>query len=226
MFNFIRNHQMNIMLCFCAVCATMTVMLFLTKFLSKKRKWILISQEIIATLLLFFDRLAYIYAGNVSSSGYVMVRLSNFMVFFLTSAIVLSFNLYIVDLMKNEARLNSVPRRLLVTGMLAVVGMLIAIISAFTGLYYYFDNQNVYHRGSGFLLCYVVPVICPLIQYTAIVKFRKSFSKFIYTALTLYIFLPIITGIVQIFAYGVSIVNMTMVLVSVCLYFFTYLDAL
>ena len=224
MFNFIRNHQMNIMLCFCAVCATMTVMLFLTKFLSKKRKWILISQEIIATLLLFFDRLAYIYAGNVSSSGYVMVRLSNFMVFFLTSAIVLSFNLYIVDLMKNEARLNSVPRRLLVTGMLAVVGMLIAIISAFTGLYYYFDNQNVYHRGSGFLLCYVVPVICPLIQYTAIVKFRKSFSKFIYTALTLYIFLPIITGIVQIFAYGVSIVNMTMVLVSVCLYFFTYLD--
>jgi Ca2+/Na+ antiporter len=69
-----------------------------------------------------------------------------------------------------------------------------------------------------------VPVICPLIQYTAIVKFRKSFSKFIYTALTLYIFLPIITGIIQIFAYGISIVNMTMVLVSVCLYFFTYLD--
>ena len=61
MFEFIKNHQMNIMLCFCAVSAAMTVMLFLTKFLSKKRKWILISIETVATLLLFFDRLAYIY---------------------------------------------------------------------------------------------------------------------------------------------------------------------
>ena len=46
MFDFIRNHQMNIMLVLCAACATMTVMLFLTKFLSKKRKWILIGMEI------------------------------------------------------------------------------------------------------------------------------------------------------------------------------------
>lgn len=224
MFDFIRNHQMNIMLCLCAVCATMTVMLFLTKFLSKKRKWTLIWLEIIATLLLFFDRLAYIYAGNPASIGYIMVRLSNFMVFFLTCAIVLCFNLYLIDLLNNEGSLSFIPRRLIITGFISAVGMLVVIISAFTGFYYYVDSENIYHRGPGFLLCYVVPVVCPLIQYTAIVQYRKCFSKFIYTALTLYIFLPIATGIIQIIAYGISIVNMAMVLVSVFLYFFTYLD--
>ena len=224
MFDFIRNHQMNIMLVLCAACATMTIMLFLTKFLSKKRKWILIGMEIIATLLLFFDRFAYIYAGNPTFTGYIMVRLANFMVFSLTSAIVLTFNFYLIDLLRNEGKLSVIPRRLIITGFVSLVGILVVIVSTFSGFYYYFDSQNLYHRGPGFLLCYVVPVICPLIQYTVIFQYRKCFSKFIYTALSLYIFVPILVGVIQIFAYGISIVNMAMVLVSVSLYFFTYLD--
>ena len=95
MFDFIRNHQMNIMLCLCAACVTMTLMLFLTKFLTRRRKWILITMEVVASLLLFFDRLAYIYSGNIDSIGYIMVRLSNFMVFFLTSSTVLVFDFYL-----------------------------------------------------------------------------------------------------------------------------------
>ena len=224
MFEFIRNHQLNIMLCLCAVCATMTVMLFLTKFLTKRRKWILISMEIVATLLLLFDRFAYIYAGSLDSVSFIMVRLSNFMVYFLTSTIVFSFNYYLRDLLLNEGKQTSIPRRLSITGVVSAVGMLCACVSAFTGFYYYFDAQNVYHRGPGFLFCYVVPVLCPLIQYSVIFQYRKSFSRFIFTALTLYIFVPITMGILQIFTYGISIVNMAMVLVSVFLYFFTFLD--
>ena len=224
MFNFIRNHQMNIMLSLCAICAIMAVMLLLTKFLSKKRKWILTGMEIIATLLLFFDRLAYIYAGNTTSMGYIMVRVANFIVFFMTSAIVLCFNFYLIDLLRNEGKLTDIPKRLVFTGFASSVGMLMAIISAFTGLYYYFDSQNLYHRGRGFLICYIIPVVCPVVQYTVAVKYRKCFSKFIYTALSLYVFFPIAMGIIQIFTYGISIVNMAMVLVSISLYFLNYLD--
>ena len=224
MFNFIRNHQMNIMLSLCAICAIMAVMLLLTKFLSKRRKWILTGMEIIATLLLFFDRLAYIYAGNTTSMGYIMVRVANFIVFFMTSAIVLCFNFYLIDLLRNEGKLTDIPKRLVFTGFASSVGMLMAIISAFTGLYYYFDSQNLYHRGTGFLICYLIPVVCPLVQYTVAVKYRKCFSKFIYTALSLYVFFPIAMGIIQIFTYGISIVNMAMVLVSISLYFLNYLD--
>ena len=216
---------MNIMLCLCAICAVMTVMLLLTKFLSKKRKWILIGMEVIATFLLFFDRMAYIYSGNPSTVGYIMVRVSNFFVFFMTSAIVFCFNFYLCDLLVNEGKVSKIPRRLTFTAFVSAIGMLLAIIAAFTGAYYYFDSQNVYHRGPYFILCYIIPVLCPIIQFTAIFKFRKCFSKFINCALFLYVFLPIIMGIVQVFAYGISIANMTMVLVSVSLYFFTYLDA-
>lgn len=224
MFELIRDNQLNIMLALCAVCFTMAVLLYFTKFLSKKRKWILITMEVVATLLLFFDRFAYIYGGDTTAVGYVMVRLSNFMVFFLTSAIVLIFNLYLIDLLLNEGKQKIIPRRLNFVSLAAISGILLVLVSAFTGLYYSFDEQNVYHRGPGFLICYFVPVICPIIQFSVIRKFRKSFSSLIYLAIVLYIFVPIIVGIIQIFTYGISIVNMTMVLVSISLYILTYLD--
>lgn len=224
MYEYIRERQMNIMLALCAICAAMAIMLLFTRFLSKKRKWILILMELIAANLLGFDRAAYLYKGDMSRLGYVMVRLSNFMVFFLTSAIVLGFNLYLTDLLLNEGQLEKLPRRLKVVNVGATIGMLLAVVSHFTGLYYYFDDQNIYHRGPGFLICYIVPVVFPIVQYTVIRQYKKLFSRLIYLSLVLYIFVPIIVGIIQIFTYGISIVNMAMVLVSIFLYVFNYLD--
>ena len=224
MFGFIREHQMNIMLALCAVCTAMAVMLILTRFLSERRKWIMVLMELTATLLLASDRMAYKYKGDISDLGFIMVRISNFMVFFLTSAIVLIFNLYLIDLLTSDGKVKKVPNRLKAVNIGALMGMALVVLSSFTGLYYSFDAENNYHRGPGFLICYIVPVFFPIVQYTVIRQYKKLFSRLIYTSLVLYIFVPIIVGIIQIFTYGISIVNMAMVLVSVCLYIFTYLD--
>ena len=225
MFAFIRAHQLNIMLALSSACLTFGLLLFVTKFLDRKKKVILICMEFTATILLYADRLAYIYSGDVSHTGYVMVRVSNFLVFFMTAAVVFIFDQYLIDLiLRVQHTSETVPTRLKAVAIAAVGEMLMVVFSQFTGLYYYFDENNVYHRGPGFLLCYIIPIICPLIQYTAIRRYLRDVGKYIYTSLVLYIFVPIIVGIIQIFAYGLSIVNMAMVLVSISLYVFTYLD--
>ncbi|MCR5507961.1 MAG: HD domain-containing protein [Lachnospiraceae bacterium] len=224
MFDLIRTYQLDIMLGLSAACMSFTLLLFFTRFLEKRRKMILIGMEFIATLLLFSDRMAYIYSGLPGYRGYVMVRVSNFLVFFLTSAIVFEFNLYLMDLLVTSGIAKTTPRRLEATGTAAVIGMFFIVLSQFTGLVYYFDDNNRYHRGPAFLLSYLIPVVCPLVQYTVIRKYRRALSRLIYTSLVLYIFVPIAVGIIQIFSYGISIVNMAMVLVSISLYIFTYLD--
>ena len=224
MFEFIRAHQLNIMLLICGACGILTLLLINTRFLSKSRKNILILMELIAFFLLWFDRFAYMYAGDLSHKGYIMVRLSNFLVFFLTSGIVFGFDLYLIDWMTHEGNMPSPPRRLKAVKAMSAFGMLLAVIAAFTNLYYYFDDTNRYHRGPGFIIAYIIPVLCPLIQYTVIRQHRKIFSKLIYASLLLYIFVPIACGILQIFTYGISIVNMAMTAVSISLYFFTYFD--
>ncbi len=224
MFEIIREHQLNIMLALCAICIMMAVLLLVTRFLSKRRKWIMISIELTATFLLSFDRCAYIYKGNPTHIGTIMVRLSNFMVFFLTSAIVLCFNFYLIDLLLNEGKLKKIPKRLKAVSIIAAIGMLLVVISQFTGIYYYFDEDYIYHRGSGYLLSYAVPFILPVIQFTVVRQYKKRFSKLIYTSVVLYITLPVIVGIIQIFSYGISIITMTIVLVSISLYVLAYLD--
>ncbi|MCR5339437.1 MAG: HD domain-containing protein [Lachnospiraceae bacterium] len=224
MFELIRENQLNIMLFLCGTCGILIFLLLITRFLSKSRKKILILMELIAFFLLWNDRLAYIYAGNPGQTGYVMVRVSNFLVFFLTSAMVFGFNLYVSDWMTNEGKMKQPPRLLSVIGVVSVLGMVLAVIAAFTNMYYYFDETNTYHRGQGFLIAYIIPVICPLLQYGVIRKYRKIFSRLIYTSLWLYVFVPIICGLIQVKTYGISIVNMAMVTVSVSMYIFTYLD--
>ena len=224
MFDLIRANQLNVMLFLCGACGILILLLVNTRFLSPSRKAILILMESVALLLLWFDRLAYVYAGVTGQKAYIMVRVSNFMVFFLTSFVVFGVNLYLTDLLKNEGKVEVLPKRLIVVRAASSIGMAMAIIAAFTGLYYYFDESNQYHRGQGFLIAYIIPVLCPILQYTIVRQYKKSFSRLIYISLVLYLFIPTACGILQIFTYGISIVNMSMVAVSICLYIFMYLD--
>ncbi|SFD03645.1 HD domain-containing protein [Butyrivibrio sp. YAB3001] len=215
---------MDIMLSLSAACFSFALLLLFTKVIERKRRLILINMECIAGFLLLFDRMAYVFSGDVSRTAYVMVRVSNFAVFFFTSGIVFGFNLYLMNLLMENSEVRRIPVRIKFVTIGSLLGMLLVIVSQFTGFIYSFDEYNVYHRGSGFLISYIIPIVCPLIQYTVIRQYKKKFRSLIYLSLVLYIYVPIIMGIVQIFQYGVSIVNMAMACVSLSLYIFTYLD--
>ena len=91
-------------------------------------------------------------------------------------------------------------------------------------MYYYFDDTNTYHRGTLFIICYMIPIICLIIQVTIIVQYRKRFSKHICAAFVFYVVLPTIATIVQFFVTGVSFTNMSIALAVLVLYLFAYRD--
>ncbi|MBP5472161.1 MAG: HD domain-containing protein [Lachnospiraceae bacterium] len=224
MLNYLVAHQLNIMMWLSGICGMTAVLLFFSNALSRKRKWILILMEMTALFLLSFDRSAYIYAGDTSTVGYYMIRISNFLVFFLTPMIVLNLNLYISDLILNEGGSKTLPLRVVFVNYTTVIGMILVAIYHRGGFYYYFDENNYYHRGPGFIFCYAVPVVCSIVQYTVVREFKQSFSKYIYRSVVQYIFLPIICGILQMFIANVSLANMSITLASFVLYVFTYID--
>ena len=224
MFEIIKTYQLDIMLGLFAACMAFAFLLFFTRFLEKRRKWIIFMVEVVAGILIFFDRMAYLYSGDLSRTGYIMVRVSNFFVFAMTPAIVWGLNLYIIDLLRVEANEKKVLKRLKFVNIAAVVEIVLVIISQFSGMFYYFDENNVYQRGPLFLLCYVMPVVCPLIQFSVIRQYRKAISRLASVAIVVCIFAPILAGIIQIYAYGISIVDIFMVMVALFLYVFTYID--
>ena len=61
MMDFIRIHQLNIMLVMSGICGIITFFVLISNAMPKRRKFAMAYMEISATLLLTFDRFAYIY---------------------------------------------------------------------------------------------------------------------------------------------------------------------
>lgn len=221
---FLRQHQLNIMLILIGICGILAFFVSITKTLSKKRRQALFSLELGAMFLLIFDRFAYIYRGDISSTGYWMVRISNFFVFFLSLTILHAFNSYLVDLFRTEAGYKNCPVRLRICKVITVLGIASLIVSQFTDFYYYFDEQNRYVRGDGIFLSYAFPFLVLFLDFSIIIQYRKKFRKLISLPLIIFSIIPIVATIVQLFAYGVSLTNITCVGMAIILYIFSLID--
>lgn len=220
MVELIREHQLNIMLVLMGVCLIASVFVYTIKALGTKKKLALMLIQIYSFILLFFDRLAYIYRGNPSPSSYWMVRISNFFVFLMLLMIIHAFNIYLSDLMQNECNIKKVPILIKINEILIFSGVILLIISQFTGLYYTFNEQNEYQRSKFFFICYIIPLIVTIIQLITIVIYCKKLDTRIHVLLILFPTISLISSIVQLFIYGISITDITMVGISVLLFFF------
>ena len=223
-YGFLRNHQLNIMMSLASICGIIALFVFISKSIPRERKRALLLIELNAMFLLGADRAAYIYRGDMSTLGYWMVRISNFIVFFTTLTTIYSFNMYMRDHLKNTLKLDPMPRRLIVNDILIAFGILNLVVSQFTGWYYYFDAANLYHRGPGFYISMCIPLLALFIQLTLILQYRRIIRRFVLYPLLIFTLLPLAASIAQIFAYGLSLTNMTIVGTAVVVYVFDLID--
>lgn len=220
----LKAHQLNIMLFISGACGVLAVLAMMSRTLSHRRRRILALLECAAMLLMMADRYAYIYRGDTSTLGFWMVRISNFLVYFLTLFITHSITLYLFDLFRDEGGMTVMPKRLYVCEILYGIGALLIVISQFTGLYYTFDAQNNYQRAPANILCYLMPVAITLLQMSLALKYRKLLGHTIAFSLILNTVVPLAASIIQIFAYGLSLTNMTVVGMAILLYMFVLID--
>ncbi|MCR5279428.1 MAG: HD domain-containing protein [Lachnospiraceae bacterium] len=224
MFELLQAYQLNIMLALSSICAVVGIFSLITKSLPRKRKLAIADMEFSAAILLYNDRLAYMFHGDISNKGYWLVRISNFLVFFMTISVLHAFNLYLSDLCRNEIGLSKPPVRLKIVEVIVGIGWALVIISQFTGIYYTFDETNAYQRGPGFLICYAIPFIALFIQLSVVIQFFTRMSLYISIPVLLFTVIPMVASIFQALYYGVSFTNMSIVGMGVVLYVFAIME--
>lgn len=222
--DFLRQHQLNFMLFLSGICSILALLTFLSKALEKKRRIAIMMMEISASLLLISDRFAYLYRGDMSNLGFWMVRICNFLVYFFSQSINCWFNRYLIDLYTKEGQLPQTPIRLKLAGGILNISLLLLIVSQFTGLYYTFDEFNRYQRSAWFPLCYFLPLCSVFLQFSVIIQHYRRISKHIRFPLILFAVVPVVATVVQVFNYGLSLTNMTMVGEVAVLYIFVLID--
>ena len=212
------------MLMLIGICAILPVFVFVSKTLSRRRKHALILMELSAALLLISDRFAYIYNGDTSTLGMGMTRTGNFLVYTFTLVIIYAFELYLIDLYKNEGQAEVIPKVLRISKIIILFGEIMIIISQFTGMYYTFDDSNNYQRSSFFFLSYIIPLVLMVLNIIGIIQFIKKLSSLQKTSLLLFTFVPLVASVIQLFTFGVSLINITLVGLVVLLYVFSLVD--
>ena len=184
---------------------------------AKFRKLALIVMCLSATMLMVADRYAYIYRGDETVTGYYMVRISNFVTFLCPLLIAHSYNWYISDFIKSKVADLKTPLRLRINEILAFCGIVLLVISQFTGLYYTFDEHNRYQRSSGYLFSVVIPLAMWIVIVSAVLKYRKNFNRLMVTTFVVFSLVPIVAAFVQFFCYGISVTNLTLATLVVVL---------
>ncbi len=220
MMDFLRNIQLNIMLFMSGSCGVLIILSFFTQTFTRQRKNALIFLELTATILLLSDRVAYAYRGDPSVSGFWMVRISNFLVYALSLCISHFFNRYLEDLLRVEGKVRGRIKRLELVEVIFVIGIVVLVVAQFTNLYYTFDVTNTYKRTSYIWISYICPLLMTMIQLSIIIDYRKVLGTKITTPLFMFTILPYIATIAQLFIYGLSLTNMTIIGMVVFLYCF------
>ena len=218
------SHQLNIMVFMSGICGILAFSNLVIKSLSRRKKLIMALTELSAMFLLVFDRFSYIYRGDTSEFGYIMVKLSNGLVYFLTLFMPFMVTQILKDLYLNEGKLEKVPLGLKLCDWMFGAGAVLIIISQFTGLFYMIDEQNYYHRAPTNLLSYLFPMLIVCLQESIIIKYRARLSRRFVISLILSIALPTIASVLQFFHYGLSLTNICTVFVVIVFYVFMLIE--
>lgn len=203
---------------FCLIAA---LILFIGRNVNKKQRILLVYMQLCNALLLISDSLAWFYRGNASTVGYYMVRISNMIVFILTYCLLGFFTVYVSrtifslngdvqdasGICAKAYKKSGMNRRSKTVMFLCVIGILLVIISQFNHMYYYFDSHNFYHRNKYFFVSEILGISGMFINVTLLLQYRKRLDKQIFLSLLSYIVLPIVVASVQIFIYGISLLN-------------------
>ena len=182
----------------------------------------LIFVDFFTGFLLLFDALAYLYRGNTSQLGYYMVRISNFLVFLCNSSASFFICFYVCELIK-QSRLNfslilkpksslqkGIPIQLFMVFFLCLMGGLLTVVSQFTNLFYYFDENNFYHRNTFYPLSIVLGFLPGLITLTMLFQNRKKLAINVFISLLVYFLLPALSVFLLLLFYGFSWINISL----------------
>lgn len=206
------------------VCIVLVIFVNITDALSKKRKILLACIAVSAMLLIITDQLSDAFDGANTIQGGCIVRISKFLAYGLNLAVIFSFTQYVKDLLKG-GNLKEMPRSIKVVDYILAAATATLVVSQFTGLYYYYDEANHYHRGSFYPGSYLYAFAALITLVYAITKYRKHLRKKLIMPLLLFTIMPILTSVIHYFVDQYTLTSGSVVAMAVLLYSFSILDA-
>lgn len=189
---------------------TASVYLFVARTAIKKQFRALAELELVVGLMLAFDSIAWIFRGTPGKFFYYILYGSNFLSFVCNAIIPLCFTAYIILSIDEAHRSVKIMYTL---GTVAAIAEVFLIGTQMSGYIFSIDpTTNLYQREDGFICWTLLVGVEVIIAYAYVFVKRKYISGKRFKVAMLFIILPAIAMVVQLFVYGYSLSNMACLL--------------
>ena len=149
-------------------------------------------------------------------TGYVMVRVSNFLTFFMTAVMLLIYSEFLACFIGRDTKAKKMW--FAIVHLVVSVYAILLVISQFNHMFYYFDSDNLYHRAEYFALSQVVGIIGTAAAAAVLFIYRKYFNRLQFWSFMSYLLIPQTALIMQIKLYGVSLLNIAITICVLWMY--------
>lgn len=201
-------------------CIIAGISIFITRHFDKAGANKLLKLITTVALLLISDAVSWASRGAVGYFEYYLVRISNFAAFFFAFLIMPLVADYLTYIIKKRSGIVGLYWTYVEWGFFAL-GVILLIINAVHPFMYDFDSGNTYFRLTYGILPGIIGFIGIIITLGVVLSYIKYLNTFEKTAAILYLILPIVSVIIQIFRYGISLTYFA-ITVSTILFFVSY----
>lgn len=179
-----------------------------------KRMW-LTCLFLTQILELAFDSMAWIFRGNTTAAGYYMVRISNAGVYIFNYMLIVVSTGYLCASVKKKSEQWA---GLWMASAVAGAGIALTVITQFYPLLYRFDETNHCMRCDWFFLAHAIALLGVVLELVMLTKYRTAFEKNKLIVLYIYLLMPMIALIWQLFFYGISLLQIMNTISLMCLF--------
>ena len=204
---------------FCFIIAVTNIFFNSTE--DKKGKMYLSLFASVSGILLVMSFCTGFYSGKTGAASWFMMRLSEFLVYFINDLITFMFTMYLNrKLFGSYGFRGGIPcvKRAAASYIISAAGMILVIVSQFTHMYYRFDENNVYHREWGFIFSIIIGVISVILDLSILAQYRKNISQSRSTVYFAVLLAPFIGTVIDVLKYGFSAISICIGFSFVILY--------
>lgn len=160
-----------------------------------------------------------------------MVRICNLFVFICNFASAFFFCFYVCEFIKRK-KLNlslifhpissvksGIPLHLFIVIIFCIVGFILTDISQFNHIFYYFDENNIYHRNTFYPLSVAIGFLPWLITFSMFIQHKKHLEKNVFISIFIYFSFPFFGLVLILLVYGFSWINISFGIGAIHLFF-------
>lgn len=187
------------------ICMILALYLILSRDHFRRQKNWFISMLICNIVMALGDMTDWICSGKTDPTSVFLLKYGMIVYFAASAFILFSFTAYLIAYL--DWPLKS-PLGI-ISFVMTSFQFLGAITSPWTGLFFYIDEANVYHRGDMFWLSQIVPLIIYTSQFVLIIRERKAMQKQETFFLLSYTILPLLGEVIQVLTYDIALLNLS-----------------